>query len=382
MTNKPPQNKRRISTPIIIAIITLVGVCITTLGVIVVGIFPSLLDIFDSKPNKIETITFRVTEISGLSVPQAKVILLSGNDIHIQYTDSNGASTFSLIKTETLRVFVETDQYEIYDQIFSANTPNPIEIRLNPKDVSRKSVIVRVIDDKDDTPINGAEVILIVNSNIYSQITDSNGITKFTTAFPTDEIDGDISVSVTGFKSEHQRVTLQADRVQDIRLDKTSGTLFIGFTGEGKEVARTPEVNHEATIPDVNEEMKKNCALLNLTPEQCANYGTHNYLITDDIITDHCYFSEKLDQHQERIATLSIEFSEDGNTFCMNSNVNSNSICYTKTSLNTYERTSLTGGTTNYYTLKFTLNGYIDEYHWVSENNFTCEHHIVAIIQQ
>ena len=137
---------------------------------------------------------------------------------------------FSVTETKDLRVFVESSQYEIFDLIISGNISNAIEIRLEIKDVSKRSVIVRVLDSEKIEPINGAEVVLIANGNVYSQSSDSNGITKFVIGFPTDEIDGDISVSSSGFNIEHQRITLQADRVQDINLNKTTGELTVSFT--------------------------------------------------------------------------------------------------------------------------------------------------------
>lgn len=230
MTNRPSQKKSGLSAPVIVAIIGLVGVCIATIGTIVVGVLPEIKDWIDSGDTATEII-FRVTDISGASVSQAKLILLAKNDVlPPQYTDSNGFAKFSVSDTKDLRVFVESSQYEIFDLIISGNISNIIEIRLEHKDVGRRSVIVRVLDSEKNEPVNGAEVVLVTNGNVDSQSSDSNGITKFITEFPTNEIDGDISVSFSGFNIERQRVTLQADRVQDINLNKTTGALTVSFT--------------------------------------------------------------------------------------------------------------------------------------------------------
>lgn len=351
MTNKSRQEKRKISAPIIIAIISLVGICITTAGAVIVGTFPSILNVFESNPNKVEEITFRVTEINGISVPMAKVILLAGNDIHIQYTDSNGTSVFNIIKTETLRVFVETDQYEIYDQIFSSSTSNPIEIRLSPKDISRKSIIVRVIDNKDDMPINGAEVILVANGSIYSQTTDSNGITKFITEFPADEIEGDISVSVSGFKSEHQKVTLQADRIQDIRLDKDSSTLTVSYIGQVEEITKSPKSSAESITSDTDSEITYDCSSKSLSPEEIVNCGNHQYQYTRALIFgDGCSIKEGTSlEGQEFIV---IGFSKNGDKMSLGS------VIFSKNNVNTYQETaSKFTDTQNIVT--FNENGYI-----------------------
>ncbi|MBL8089390.1 MAG: formylglycine-generating enzyme family protein [Anaerolineales bacterium] len=229
--NKPSQNKSKLSPQIIVALIGLIGVCITTVGIIIVGVLPELKDWFNLGRDEQKNITFRVTDISGSSISQAKVILLAGDDVlPPQFTDSSGFARFLVTETKNLRVFVESSQYEIFDMIISGNILDTIEIRLEVKDVSRRSVIVRVLDSEKNEPINGAKVVLIANGNVYSQSSDSNGITKFVIGFPTDEIDGDISVSYSGFNIEHQRVTLQADRVQDITLNKITGELTVSFT--------------------------------------------------------------------------------------------------------------------------------------------------------
>jgi len=178
-------------------------------------------------PNMV-SIAFRVTELSGASIRHAKIVFIVGTGAFTEYTDSNGMAFFSYEANDSeKRVFVETDEYEIYDQIIFAETKSPQEIRLKQKDVNKRSVIIRVFDNERSIPVDGAEVVLIVNGAIYTQFADSHGITKFTTAFPSDEIDGDISVSFNGYKIENQRVTLQADRIQDIRLDKTAGTITV-----------------------------------------------------------------------------------------------------------------------------------------------------------
>lgn len=226
MTHKTTQKKTKISIPVIVAIISLIGVCVTVAGGIVTGIIPIFFDSLNPEPSE-SLNTFRVMEINGSSISQAKVILVSGTSVFTEYTDSNGVATFTIQTDDEKRVFVETDQYEIYDQIIPKGNNSVIEIRLKPKDFNKRSVIIRVFDSNKNIPIDGAEVVLIANGNVYSQIADSNGITKFYMAFQTDEIDGDISVSFKGYEIEHQRVTLQANYVQDIRLDTINGTVSV-----------------------------------------------------------------------------------------------------------------------------------------------------------
>lgn len=245
MTKGPSQQKSKLSPQVVVALIGLIGICIATVGTIIVGVLPEIKDWLNSGGDEQKSITFRVTDISGASVSQAKLILLAGNDVlPPQFTDSSGFAKFIVTETKDLRVFVESSQYEIFDLIITGNTSDTIEIRLELKDVSKRSVIVRVLDSEINEPINGAEVVLIANGNVYSQSSDSNGITKFIIDFPTDEIDGDISVSSSGFNIEHHRVTLQADRVQDINLNKTTGELTVSFTDpQAPSVSPTPTDN-------------------------------------------------------------------------------------------------------------------------------------------
>jgi hypothetical protein len=242
MTHKNAQKKTIAPIPVIVAIISLVGVCITVIGGIVTGIIPEIINSLLAQPSE-NAITFRVTEVSGASIPQAKVVLVSGASVLTGYTDNNGVATFAIESSSDKRVFVETSQYEIYDQVLPKGDNSLVEIRLSPKDVNRRNVIIRVFDSEQNIPIDGAEVVLIANGNVYSQPSDSNGITKFYMAFQTDEIDSDISVGFNGYKIEHQRVTLQADRVQDIRLDKTNGTISVG------EIGQTPQQTVQSSSP-------------------------------------------------------------------------------------------------------------------------------------
>jgi hypothetical protein len=250
---KTANSKKRISVTVIVAIIGLIGICVTTLGTMIVGVFPSLLDVVGLGSVKEQSLTFRVTETNGTSIAQAKIILLSESDVYNQYTDSNGTAVFITSSGKTLRVFVESSQYEVYDQLIPNKFTNPIEIRLSPKDVSKKSIIIRVLDSQDSTPVRGAEVVFVANGNVYSQIADSNGITKFITGFPSDEIEGDISVSFNGFTIEHQRVTLQADRVQDISLDKEAGTVNVRLTGEQPALDIPPSSTNQSDVRIAND---------------------------------------------------------------------------------------------------------------------------------
>lgn len=383
----------KLSIPIIVAIIGLIGVCITTVGGIIVGLFPDFLGILTANDNDTK-ITFRVTDIGGNSIPQAKLILLSGNDVHIQYTDTNGVSTFNLLKAETLRVFVETNEYEIYDQIFASNISNPIEVRLAPKGTKEKYLIIRVIDNDTDLPINGAEVILIIGSNIYSQTTDSNGIIKITTEFHADKIDGDITVTTSGFKTERQRVTLQADRVQDIRLDKNTRTITIRLTGEGKEVARTPiavekkeqgssevEKKEQGGSENVNYE----CPYEKLTPEEIANCGYHEYLIIYDVVKEgdygtlsyDCGFGDDNEKHHEVVVRLLIDFP--GGNLRISS---SKEIMYEKVGPNIYRNEQQLGSYTDKKLITFTLDGLegITESYY-ENGDFACEIHQQYLIK-
>lgn len=231
MTKETSKKNSKLSVPIIVAIIGLIGICVTTIGTVIVGVFPGIKDLLDFGETEPKTIIFRVSDIQGIAIPNAKVTLLAGNDLTSpQYTDSSGFVKFTVDASKDLRVFVETNEYIILDQIIPNDSDNNIELRLTLKEVGKKKVIIRVLDSENSNPISGAEVSLYANGGIYNQVTDSKGITNFVVSFPTDEIDGEISVSFDGFDIERQKVTLQADRIQDINLDKSSGTLTVSLT--------------------------------------------------------------------------------------------------------------------------------------------------------
>lgn len=280
MARSTAQKKTKIPIPVIVAIISLIGVCVTVAGGIVTGIIPNFFDSLKSEPSE-SLNTFRVTEINGSSISQAKVILVSGTSVFTEYTDSNGVATFTVQTDGEKRVFVETNQYEIYDQIIPEGSNSVIEIRLKPKDFNKRSVIIRVFDSNKKIPINGAEVVLIANGNVYSQIADSNGITKFYMAFQTDEIDGDISVSFNGYEIEHQRVTLQANYVQDISLDTVNGTVSI---------EKLSQVLPQATLAS-STSTPTSSALSELSPEAfVTNYfetvNSKNYEVSYSMLSD------------------------------------------------------------------------------------------------
>jgi hypothetical protein len=243
-TKKAPRKSTKSAwlIPVIVALISLIGVCLTVIGGIVTGIIPEIFGLIRAEPGE-SSITFKVTDDSGTSVSQAKVVLVTDASVFTDYTDDSGVATFSIESGGGKRVFVETGRYEIYDQIIARGSQSIVEIRLRPKDVSRRSVIIRVYDSELNSPVSGAEITLISNGEVYSQASDSNGIAKFSMAFETDEIEGDVTVRYRSYNIEQQKVTLQADHVQDIRLDKADGTLAV------TEIQAEPQPTPEANLP-------------------------------------------------------------------------------------------------------------------------------------
>ncbi len=227
LDHQKTQSSHKLNWLVVITLISLIGICLGGLNIF--NIIPS------------QSILFRVNDVNGDAISQAKVILLSGNDVLLKYTDSSGFVSFTVKTTKDIRVFVETSQYDIYDSIIGHDMPNFMEITLVTKDISKGSaIVVRLINAENNMPISSASITLVTNGKVYATSSDLYGIIKFIEAFPTDELDGDISISFSDYKTEHQRITLQKDRVQDINLNKSTGVLTVNNLGFQTQLPNTP----------------------------------------------------------------------------------------------------------------------------------------------
>lgn len=176
-------------------------------------------------------VVVRVADTSGTSVSGASVLLMrEDKPPENDYSDSNGVANFTIGfegKELDVRLIIETNQYQIFERNIRLPLDQAINVRLLEPDPEAGKVIVRVVNDKTNKTVTGAEVILISDGDIYRQATDSYGLTKFPLTFPDGKIDARISVETTTYETNDQRVTLLPDRVQDVRLDPETQTIKI-----------------------------------------------------------------------------------------------------------------------------------------------------------
>jgi hypothetical protein len=220
--NASPKKSRRIAISIIVASIGTLGVIIAAL----IGIVPSM---FGSKPTEMSIATHITDKDTGASIERAKVLLFIEGNPFVEHTDTNGIATFNVNapRNSNARLFVETDVYEIYDANIRLSRDHSIDVLLTPKGSNDRKIIVRVMDDSNNVPVDGAKVVLLATGDTYSESTDSNGLAIFTITFTTDKVEADVSVSTSKSTINRQRVTLRPDEVQDVRLNQNTKELIV-----------------------------------------------------------------------------------------------------------------------------------------------------------
>lgn len=177
------------------------------------------------------TITVRVTDETGEAISRAKVLLFYGGPPISQFTDSNGIAHFEDDSNrKEAQIVIEQNDYQIHEQTISLSKNQDITIQLERKDKDNHRVIVRVMDDTNNLPIEGANVILIVSSNVHDDTTDSNGLSRFDIEFPQQTVDAELQVNTDEHEINNKSITLQPDRVQDIRLDPITQEVSITNT--------------------------------------------------------------------------------------------------------------------------------------------------------
>lgn len=184
-----------------------------------------------SAEQNIANVAVRVGDPSGASLSGASVVLFWDGDKLNELSDSDGVAKFDVPYSgdTDVRMFVETENYEIYEDLIVIPRDADNSVRLQIPDPESGDVVIRVIDKSNGQPVSRANVVLVVNGDTFSQATDSNGITKFSLAFPGGSADARMSVETDSYEINDQRVTLLPNKVQDVLLDSQ---------GEQIEIAR------------------------------------------------------------------------------------------------------------------------------------------------
>lgn len=216
------KTSKKSNVQITVAVIAAAAVVVAAL----VGIFPDIIKNLINKDSE-KQITIIVSDSNGALINRANVLLFYEGGVINKYTDNHGSASFKANVSNEVkaRLIVETSNYEIYEQEIDLSRDTNIQIRLKQKAIDTSPVIVRVIDATNSQPVSTAKVLLLVEGDIYNQLTDSNGIAKFTIKFPSDTIEAEISVSTSRYEIEYQRITLLPNRVQDVQLNPQTGDI-------------------------------------------------------------------------------------------------------------------------------------------------------------
>lgn len=231
---------RRRSWKISAVVATVFVGIITAVATLVGGVLSnsSLTDFLSGAGNNVSAASIRVANAQGNAVSGAKVLLFLSSGAISVYSDTNGTAVFPLSQIDDTegRVVVEADQFEIYEQQVSLPMDRLLDIRLTEVSGNQGSVIVRVNND-ENMFVSNAEVVLIIEGKILSQVTDANGIAKFDVLFPSSgNLDAEMSVTTRDYEIKRQRVTLLPNKAQDVLLDRQTGTIEVTEV-----VSRSPE---------------------------------------------------------------------------------------------------------------------------------------------
>ncbi|MBK8900556.1 MAG: hypothetical protein IPM53_05190 [Anaerolineaceae bacterium] len=174
-------------------------------------------------------VTIYVTGETGEAVANAKVLLFYQGAPLSQFTDSNGVAVFAVESDRgEARILVEHEDYKIYEQSVSLPQRQDLKLPLERKELGNRNVIVRVIDESTNDPIEGAKVVLIVAGDIFEDATDSNGISSFNLAFSGPTVEAELQVATAAYETSFKTVALQAERVQDVWLNpRTQGIVGV-----------------------------------------------------------------------------------------------------------------------------------------------------------
>ena len=227
------------------------------IGIVLIAIVVGLIFWLLGQSEKESNIAVRIADENGESIQGASILLFYEGGTRQEYSDSNGSAniqiTYDQPKTD-VRVIVEANEYQLFEREIIVPDEVEIQTRLQVVDPESGDVIIWVTDEQGN-PVTNAQVVLIVNADTFSQISDSNGITKFPLSFPDGEVEAQISVQTSEFEINNQRLTLLPNRVQEVRLNREQNQAeAIGTFPEPENSAPSP-----TTEPDTNDTVVTDC---------------------------------------------------------------------------------------------------------------------------
>ena len=202
-------------------------ICAALVGLCLVGMFSGAILGFPPFSNQTKVAVRISAKADGQAISRARVLMFFEGARLVGSTDSTGVVSFSIPSSNQdtpVSLIIETDAYGI-EEIQNIQVPQDgfLNIQLGEKE-GQAQIVVLVVDGNLEAVI-GATIVLLANGETYSQVTDSNGLAKFTANFPADIIDAQIRVGAEGFETDAQRITLQPNTTVGIQLDPTTKSL-------------------------------------------------------------------------------------------------------------------------------------------------------------
>ena len=187
----------------------------------------SIPEVLGLAPNEPAITTIHVTDVDGRPITRADVLLFYGGKYVNKSTGSDGVASFAIESSESDAVIiVEHLEYKVHEQSVNLKSNEVIRVKLLRVDGSNHTVIVRVFDIVDAKSVAGAEVTIIVGTEVYKEVTDDSGLAKFNLNFPTDTINVDLSVRINNSEFRNQ-VTLLQNSVQDIIINSATSSISV-----------------------------------------------------------------------------------------------------------------------------------------------------------
>lgn len=214
------------------------AVVVVTIGIIallIAALVVSILWLTPTEPEVERELLVRVADRqTGAGIPGAEVILFVEGGPFRATSDSDGAAklTVRLAGNPPGRLIVQAPGYEFVERVIQPARMGMADLRLAERSSEAAHSLFRVVDGKDREPVDGAEVLLLLGSEPYTQVTDSHGLVRFPVDFLDGKAEAQISVTTDSYKIEHQKITLLRDQVQDVVLDRRRGTLSSGGSGQ------------------------------------------------------------------------------------------------------------------------------------------------------
>ncbi len=165
-------------------------------------------------------VAIRVADSRNVALSGASVTLLFDGNSAEEKTDSLGISSFNISHDGTVEVIViiEKEGFEVHQTRFIVPEKRDLSVPLTEEEDDSANVIFRVVNDADHHPVVGAEIILLVEGEVYPNGTDSNGIVVFPLRFPDGKLGAELQIQTADFEILGENITLLPNRVYTVRL--------------------------------------------------------------------------------------------------------------------------------------------------------------------